>query len=225
MLWLSGPVCILLLLCLPETSSANILYRRAQRLRRVSGNQNLRSQSEIDQKNLTAGQGAYDALIKPTEINFLDPAVLFTTVYTGLIYGSFYSFFQSFPLVYPVIYHFRFATSSLPFFAVLVGLVLAASAYCAYWHYYINKQVQKEGPSGLGSPEMRLIPGLFACVFFPTGLFVFGTSPSPPSSLPLISLIPLPTHSMDSQPLDPLDRDSNRALPNPDRHVSSCNAC
>jgi DHA1 family multidrug resistance protein-like MFS transporter len=61
---------------LPETSSANILLRRARRLRNATGNANLQSQSEIDQQNMSATEVAYDALIKPWQINFLDPAVV-----------------------------------------------------------------------------------------------------------------------------------------------------
>jgi hypothetical protein len=36
----------------------------------------------------------FDALVKPWEINALDPAILFTTVYMGLCYGIYYSFFE-----------------------------------------------------------------------------------------------------------------------------------
>ncbi|KAI9875482.1 MAG: hypothetical protein M1823_007467, partial [Watsoniomyces obsoletus] len=76
--WLSSPVFISLMICLPETSASNILLRRAQRLRKLTGNQNLRSQSEIDQSKLTAGEVVVSNLWRPVQINALDPAVLFT---------------------------------------------------------------------------------------------------------------------------------------------------
>ena len=65
-----------MLISLPETSSSNILLRRARRLRKVTGNGNLFSQSEIDQVGMNAGDIAYEALIKPWQINALDPAVV-----------------------------------------------------------------------------------------------------------------------------------------------------
>jgi DHA1 family multidrug resistance protein-like MFS transporter len=77
MLWLAGPVCIAMVLTLPETSADNILLRRAQRLRKLTGRTDMFSQSEIDQANMTARQIAIDALIKPWEINALDPAVVY----------------------------------------------------------------------------------------------------------------------------------------------------
>jgi DHA1 family multidrug resistance protein-like MFS transporter len=45
LLWLAGPVWILLFLFLPETSPSTILLQRAERLRKISGNQAIRSQS------------------------------------------------------------------------------------------------------------------------------------------------------------------------------------
>jgi DHA1 family multidrug resistance protein-like MFS transporter len=66
----------MMLISLPETSSSNILLRRARRLRKVTGNGNLLAQSEIDQVGMNAGDIAYEALIKPWQINALDPAVV-----------------------------------------------------------------------------------------------------------------------------------------------------
>lgn len=78
-------------LLLPETSSPNILLRRAERLRKRTGNPRFMSQSEIDQRNMKVSAVAIDALIKPLEITIKDPAVLFVQVYTAIIYGIYYS--------------------------------------------------------------------------------------------------------------------------------------
>jgi DHA1 family multidrug resistance protein-like MFS transporter len=175
MLWLSAPVSFVLFFFLPETSSATILYRRAKRLQRITGNLNYKSQSEIDQANLTVGQIVNDALIKPAQINALDPAVLFSTFYTGLVYGIYYSFFECFPIVYTQFYHFGFAVSSLPFLSVLIGLMISGPAYAAYWYWGVDKQVQRKGLAALGVAEDRLVPALFLCILIPGGLFLFGT--------------------------------------------------
>lgn len=80
-----------MLLFLPETSNATILLRRAERLRKITGNDRFMSQSEIDQRNMKASAIFIDALIKPIEITIKDPAVLFVQVYTAIIYGIYYS--------------------------------------------------------------------------------------------------------------------------------------
>jgi MFS transporter, DHA1 family, multidrug resistance protein len=53
LMWLSGACLLLLIFFLPETSSTNILYRRARRLRKLTGNQNLKSEPEIETENMT----------------------------------------------------------------------------------------------------------------------------------------------------------------------------
>ncbi|KAH9214000.1 major facilitator superfamily transporter [Leptodontidium sp. 2 PMI_412] len=175
-LWLSGPICLMMFVSLPETSAPNILLRRARRLRKLTDKVNLSSQSEIDQAGMTASDVAYDALIKPWQINLLDPAVAFTTVYTALVYGIFYSFFESFPLVFPVLYGFNLGESQLPFLAVVVSLLICIPLYCYYYYYIVEPRVKI---SGFGEPEERLIPGLIATFFVPAGLFLFAWTSNP----------------------------------------------
>lgn len=76
---------------MPETSAPNILLRRAERLRRLTGSQKLQSQSEIDQAHLTISGIAVEALIKPLEITVKDPAVLFVQIYSAILYAIYYS--------------------------------------------------------------------------------------------------------------------------------------
>ncbi|KAK3634311.1 hypothetical protein LTR56_015345 [Elasticomyces elasticus] len=190
MLWLSGPIWLLMLFLLPETSASNILLRRARRLRHLTGNAQLKSQSEIDQSHMSPSEVAFDALIKPWQINALDPAVvsssfwylrrrgtatdyitqLFSTIYTALVYGIFNSFFESFPLVYPVIYGFNLGESNSIFLSVLVALGIAMPTYCFYYYHWVEPKVAKHG---FGPPEERLIPALFASFLVPIGLFIF----------------------------------------------------
>lgn len=94
-LWMAGPVWIVMFFSMPETSSGTILLRRAQRLRKLTGDASLKSQSEIDQGSKSFRQIAGEQLLKPIEISVKDPAVLFTHVYTSCIYGIYYSFFVS----------------------------------------------------------------------------------------------------------------------------------
>ena len=85
---MSGPVFVMWAFCLPETSASTILLHRAVRLRKKSGNEKIRSQPEIDCQGLSPRAIAMDAVIKPFEIMFKDPAVMFTNVYTALTYGG-----------------------------------------------------------------------------------------------------------------------------------------
>jgi DHA1 family multidrug resistance protein-like MFS transporter len=176
MLWMNGPVFLSLFVFLPETSSANILLRRAQRLRKLTGNNNLKSQSEIDQAQLTARDITIEALWRPFQLVLLDPSIAFTAVYTALIYGIFYSFFEAFPLVYNVMYGFNLGELGLTFLSVTVGVIISITWYWWYIYYRVEPDIRN---NGLGEPERRLIPALVVTFFVPIGLFIFGWTANP----------------------------------------------
>ena len=82
---------ILLFFCLPETNADFILLKRAERLRRSTGNQNLRSESEVKQGNLKFLRLLAGYLTTPFLVTVQDPSIAFINLYTGLIYGIFVS--------------------------------------------------------------------------------------------------------------------------------------
>ncbi|CAG9939099.1 unnamed protein product [Clonostachys rosea f. rosea IK726] len=169
-IWASAPVGIAMFLFLPETSSPNILLRRAQRIRKLTGNERFMSQSEIDQRNMKFSHVFLDALIKPLEITIKDPAVMFVQVYTAIIYGIYYSFFEVFPLVYPVYYGMNLGEIGLVFLCVLVSCLLGVASYVAYLYFVQDPRTAKYG---MGKQEERLIPALPASVGPTVGLFLF----------------------------------------------------
>ncbi|PVH80451.1 MFS general substrate transporter [Cadophora sp. DSE1049] len=172
LLWISGPILLVMLVALPETSSDTILLHRAQRLRKLTGRTDLKSDSEIKQAAMNSRQITIDALIKPWEINILDPAVIFTTVYTALVYGIYYSFFESFPLVYVEIYHFNLGELGLAFLSVFVGLFVGCTLYCLFFIYIGDPHMAKVGFWNV-PPEYRIQPSLLGTFFIPMGLFIF----------------------------------------------------
>ena len=170
-LWLAGPIFVLLFLCLPETSPGNILLRRAERLRKVTGNPNFKSQSEIDQAGITPGQIAAEALWRPVQIHMLDPAVAFATAYAALTYGIYYSFFEAFPIVYSEKYGWNLGVTGLSFLAICVSVALAVVVYCGFLYFIANPRIKK---FGMGEPEQVLLPAGLASFLVPAGLFMFG---------------------------------------------------
>ncbi|EXJ94698.1 hypothetical protein A1O1_03095 [Capronia coronata CBS 617.96] len=170
-LWGAAPVFVLMFISMPETSANNILLRRAQRLRKLTGNPNLKSQGEIDQGNLSFSKIAGEQLWKPIEIFIKDPAVFFTNVYTSLIYGIYYSFFEAFPLVYLGVYGFNIGQLGIVFTCIVAGCVIGIVIYCSYVYWYLEPDIKK---NGLRAQEHRLVPALFAVTLMPAGMFWFG---------------------------------------------------
>ncbi|KAL4800133.1 major facilitator superfamily domain-containing protein [Aspergillus venezuelensis] len=151
LLCLSGPIIVCMFLAMPETSSDTILHRRAQQI-------------------------AFNALIKPWEINALDLAVFFSTFYMALTYRIYYSFFESFPLVYGGIYGFSTGEQGLAFLAIFRGLVVGVAFVCWYFYFLAPRHLAKYD---VVSPEARLWPGLFATWLIPIGLFIFAWTSNP----------------------------------------------
>lgn len=169
---MSGPVLCTMLVWLPETSADTILFRRAQRLRRITGNPNISSQPEITRGDLPFSRVVLLSLAKPLEIMVKDPAIFFTNLYTSLVYGIYYSFFEAFPLVYPFTYGFNLGETALSFLSIIVACALGMAVYILYLYIYLMPDLIKHGHR---AQEHRLIPALFASMFAPAGLLIFGT--------------------------------------------------
>lgn len=73
-----------------QTSGDTILLRRAKRLRRLTGNEELKSQAEIDQHKLTAKEVAKMTLVRPIMLGLREPIVLSINLYVGFAYSLLY---------------------------------------------------------------------------------------------------------------------------------------
>ncbi|PQE12430.1 major facilitator superfamily transporter protein [Rutstroemia sp. NJR-2017a BVV2] len=168
--WMSSPVLLCLLTLMPETSGANILLRRARRLRKLTGDDRLQSQSEIDQQNMTAREILSVALVRPMEIMLQDPSIFFVNLYTGYFYGVFYTFFEVFPLVFPPFYDFNLGQTGLAFLSCLIGVIIGLLVYFAYLYFYMVPDNLK---NGFREQEHRLVPAVIGSCLLPIGLFMF----------------------------------------------------
>lgn len=189
---LCGITFALLFVALPETNAEYILGKRAQRLRLKTGDESIKTRSEIhaggkDWAKLTAYH-----LTMPFKITLLDPSVLFINLYTALVYGIYvsrylseiqhqltniqYSFFESFPIVYLQIYGFSIGIMGVVFISVIIGASIGLAIYTALVYYIYEPYTLKHG---IGSPEYRLVPGIFAAALAPAGMFIFGYAAKP----------------------------------------------
>lgn len=173
LLWLSGFTLILLFFFYPETSSSNILYRRAARLRRITRNTCIQAQSEIDAAHMTAREVVTMMLVRPFTLNFTEPIVLLLNLYIALIYALLYCWFESFPIVFGDIYHWPEQLVGLAFLGVLFGCISVIPPYFAYLHYYQEPQYNDRGEL---KPEERMSGAIVGAFFIPICLFWFGWS-------------------------------------------------
>lgn len=79
---------ILAFLFLPETYRPTILKRKAKKLRKVTGNQNLHT--EVEAKGLTWAQLMSKSLARPMVMLLTQPTVQITGLYRAYLYGLMY---------------------------------------------------------------------------------------------------------------------------------------
>lgn len=163
-------------LFLPESSAPTILYRRARRIRALTGKSTYRSGSEITGPNTSLRSRLYASLIVPWKINALDPSILFTSLYMGLLYAVFYSFFEFFPFVYGNVYGMNTGQIGLMSLTVVISIIIAGVPYVLYIHFVINKSLRAGKTM---TPEDRLAPALVASLLISAGLFIFAWTSRP----------------------------------------------
>ncbi|KAK9239915.1 major facilitator superfamily domain-containing protein [Lipomyces kononenkoae] len=171
LLWISGAAFIVLLFGLPETFGPTILSRRARRLRKITGNENLTTKAALEFASVPTSTMIQDNLIRPFIISFLEPGVLMLNIYTGFMYAVLYTWFEAFPIVFSGIYHFNSIQSGLAFCGLLVGCLIS----CAIYLYLIKYKVIPWLMAG-HRPEILFKLAFFASPILPVSLIFFGWS-------------------------------------------------
>lgn len=154
---------------LPETSAANILYKRAKRLRKMTGDDRLRSRSEIEAAHHTMKDHLL-VLGRAFTMTFSEPIVFFMDLYSALLYGVLFLWFESFPLVFGEIYGFSAGAQGLAFLGIFIGALVTVPFFLLWVRYGIIPRFMK--PSF--KPEMVLPPTFVGAVSLPVCLFWYG---------------------------------------------------
>jgi MFS transporter, DHA1 family, multidrug resistance protein len=171
LMWLSGGTLVVLFFFMPETSSANILYRRTQRLRKQTGNDKLKCEPELIGETMTGKDIALMILVRPFTLSFMEPICFFLNMYIALIYALIYLWFESFPIVFIEIHGFTGGTLGLAYLGILVGVAITFPGFAYYFYKYTEPKFDANGNL---QPELRLPPSFVGAFFIPICLFWFG---------------------------------------------------
>ncbi|KAH8783964.1 putative caffeine resistance protein 5 [Hyaloscypha finlandica] len=176
LLWLSGFSLIVLAIFLPETSSANILYRRSRRIRKLTGRNDLKCEPELMSEQMTSKEIVLMTLVRPFSLNFLEPILFLLNLYIALIYGILYVWFESFAIVFEGIYGFNLGEEGLSFVGILVGSLVVIPPFFLYLYFIQEPQFNENGEI---KPEKRLPPACVGGFCIPLCLFWFGWTARP----------------------------------------------
>ncbi|OJK00414.1 hypothetical protein ASPACDRAFT_28651 [Aspergillus aculeatus ATCC 16872] len=172
LLWVSGFTLVVLFVALPETYAPNILSRRAARVRKITGNTDCVSESELELRSVSKKDLLFEALIRPFQLSFLEPIVFLLNLYISLIYGILYIWFEAFPIIFEDLHGFNAGQNGLAFLGILVGTICLAIPGYFYWkaHY----QVRYLDRNGNLPPEAQLPSACVGAVCLAISLFWFG---------------------------------------------------
>ncbi|KAJ5804140.1 uncharacterized protein N7518_000443 [Penicillium psychrosexuale] len=158
----------------PETFAPIILKRRAAKLRKTEDDPKYTTETELNARPLAEELRVF--ILRPFQLLFLEPIVLFISLYMSVIYGLLYMFFVAYPIVYQGGKGWSASNTGLMFIPLAIGVVLSAA--CAP---FVNKHYLKMSAACGGKPpaEKRLVPMMCACWCVPSGLFVFAWTSYP----------------------------------------------
>ncbi|OAA66674.1 Major facilitator superfamily domain, general substrate transporter [Niveomyces insectorum RCEF 264] len=164
-LMLAGAVNTTSFIVMRETSYVHILRSKAKRLRKQTGNPNLRAAGD---KNTPLSKLVAHALLRPPRFLFLSPMVALTALYIGLIFGIVMLLFATFPLVFEENYGWSVAVAGLGYIGVGIGAAfgLVALGKLSDRLLHIN--------DGKYKAERRLILVMWVAPLIPVGLFIYG---------------------------------------------------
>lgn len=163
------------LFIIPETYAPVLLQKRAARLRQETRNWALHS--VLDENRPTASEIFSKYLLRPMKMLFLEPILLFITIYISLIYGILYLFFEAYPVSFQ---QYRGWTNQgiagLPFLGLLVGVIIGIVLITWQTQTRFARKLKKHGKV---VPEERMPPMILGSILLPAGMFWFAWTSDP----------------------------------------------
>jgi hypothetical protein len=152
-----------------ESYAPVILERKTKRLRKETGNMNLRSALEPEIKGK---EYFIEAIDRPMRMLILSPVVLSLSSYIGFCFGCMYLMFTTYSYVFSEVYHFSIGTDGLTFLGMGTGSLTAL----LLMGLFSDRILALRAHGGEMKPEYRLIPMLPGAFFIPVGFFWYGWS-------------------------------------------------
>jgi multidrug resistance protein len=171
---LSTIIWVVMTFTVPETYAPTILGRRAKKMRADSGDDKFVTEQDLDLRPFSERLRVF--LVRPFQLLFLEPIVLFISLYMSVLYGLLYMFFVAYPIVYQEGKGYSASTTGLMFIPIAVGVLLSAACAPLVNKHYLTLVAKHNGKP---PAEARLIPMMLSCWFIPIGLFIFAWTSYP----------------------------------------------
>jgi hypothetical protein len=164
-----GVVTLGSMLFMRETYPVVILNKKAQRLRKETGNTGLRSTYDL---GITPTALITRSIVRPMKMLIFSPIVLLLSIYMAFIVALTFLFFTTFPEVFSIQYSFSSNIVGLVYLGVGIGQLLSLVIFGLCSDKIQQRLVSKHG----ARPENRLPLMIAFSPFVVVGLFWYGWS-------------------------------------------------
>jgi multidrug resistance protein len=154
-----------------ESYAPVLLERKTKRLRKETGNEDLRSKLDLA---LSPKQHFTRAIVRPTKLMFLSPICALMSLYIAVIYGTLYVLFTTYTFVFRDTYGFSASSVGLMYLGTGVGMMFGLAFLIVTSDRTVKRLTKRH--EELYKPEYRLPPLIWSAWVLPAGLFVYGWS-------------------------------------------------
>lgn len=157
---ITGVLFLLLCIVLREARHGVILRRRAERLRKDTGNMDLDAPEEMPAQG--PKQLMRVSLLRPFHFLYTEPVIMFCALNNGYLFGLKFLFNGAFTLVFgPMDYGFNTIEVGLANLGICVGVLFGSITHLWQERYYLKK-IEESG--GKNIPEARVQMSMVAAV-------------------------------------------------------------
>lgn len=158
---------------IPETYEPVLLKKKAQRLRKTTGDKKYYAPLERNDTSL------FETVIKsskrPILLIFKDYMTLALCFYTGFTLAIVYLFFIAIPYTFSEVYDFSLQDQGLSFLGLILGMMSTSLISPYFVNKYYSRLLKLNG--GIAKVEFRFIPLIIGVFVVPVGLFILAWTP------------------------------------------------
>ncbi|KAJ5874928.1 uncharacterized protein N7529_003358 [Penicillium soppii] len=165
----TGVMMILTIIWYRESYAPVVLEHKAARLRKETGNPDLRS---IRDTGKLSPRLFLTALARPLKLLFTSPIVFMMALFAAITYGYMYLMFTTITSIFEDNYGFGPGVAGLAYLGFGIGCMIGLITTGRVANHIAQDHIKK----GCFAPESRLLPMMVGCWFMPVGLFWYGWS-------------------------------------------------
>lgn len=158
------------LLLLRETYSPKLLHVKAQKLRKLTGNENLHTMFE--RPNRSAANTLKRSLVRPFKLLFTQPIVQVLAIYLAYLYGLIYLVLSTFPPLWETRYGESIGIGGLNYISLGIGFLLGAQLSANFNDRIYRRLKARNNDAGV--PEFRIPLMYVGSALVPCGLLIYG---------------------------------------------------